>query len=566
MVEQVKSGNTQIFNTFTLAEKNMAQYYLPKDSNAVQQIEPAKDTVTISENQEEQVKKKSHRKRNLAYAVGSSALVVGGGVLVLMRGLPKNTEKYLDKLRKYFEKKSENSKGSEKMQRFWEYSIRKIDSFKDATQSINNFTSLKDIQFKHLMDKTEPTAKIHKSITNYFEKLARKTVSKGYKKAGKKFDKMFAEFDKLDETILKNGAEDIVTYKGKQYTKKELLEIAKKYRADIKDSVTEFMSQEAMDNRYQYIKDSTDELYTYFWDNSFKGFFTKEYWTKNNPFLRKEMWTSYIPDAKIQGNKKTLTDEVIAVRNKIAYTEKDKMGVISQYIKNLRKIIPPNDTEGLSIIKKLEWFTENPEGLAANSENFLKELSKLNDRPFEKGLEESIIETQAKMRDSYIKSINNLVKDSDEGQLQDLMEIYKVLDAYALSHSNAEKYVENAVGSFDKALKTETVDFFDKVRDLVLGSAPTDVLSLLASGGMIAYGLGDAHDKDERISVMLTAGIPILGSIGTTIICTTKLISGGISLALGAITGIGFAKVGNALDNKRTLALAQKNPTNGQVA
>ena len=146
------------------------------------------------------------------------------------------------------------------------------------------------------------------------------------------------------------------------------------------------------------------------------------------------------------------------------------------------------------------------------------------------------------------------------------MEIYKVLDAYALSHSNAEKYVENAVGSFDKALKTETVDFFDKVRDLVLGSAPTDVLSLLASGGMIAYGLGDAHDKDERISVMLTAGIPILGSIGTTIICTTKLISGGISLALGAITGIGFAKVGNALDNKRTLALAQKNPTNGQVA
>ncbi len=566
MVEQVQNGKTNIFNTFTLAEKNMAQYYIPQEHSVVKNTEPYTDTVTINSSPDEQIKKKTHRKRNLAYAVGSSALIVGGGVLVLMRGLPKNTEKYLDKLKKYFEKQSENSKGSEKMQRFWEYSIRKIDSFKEATQSINNFTSLKDIQFKHLMDKTKPTSKVHKAISDYFEKLARKTVSKSYQKAGKKFDKMFEEFDKLDEVILKNGADDIVNYKGQQYTKSELLKIAQKCRKDIKDAVTKFMSQEEMDNRYKYIKDSTDELYNYFWDNSFKGFFTKGYWTKDNPFLRKEMWTSYIPDAKIQGNKKTLTDEVAAVRNKIAYTEKDKMNVISQYIKNLRKIIPPNDAEGLSIIKKLEWFTENPEGLTANSENFLKELLQLKNRPFEKGIEESIIQNQTKMRESYIKSISDLVKNSDAGQLQDMMEIYKVLDAYALSHSKAEKYVESAVGSFDKALKTETVDFFDKVRDLVLGSAPTDVLSLLASGGMIAYGLGDAHDKDERISVMLTAGIPILGSIGTTIICTTKLISGGISLALGAITGLGFAKVGNVLDNKRTVALAQKNPTNGQVA
>ena len=81
---------------------------------------------------------------------------------------------------------------------------------------------------------------------------------------------------------------------------------------------------------------------------------------------------------------------------------------------------------------------------------------------------------------------------------------------------------------------------------------------------MIGYGLCEAADKNERISVVNKAGIPILGSIATSLLCTTQLISGGISLALGAVTGAIFGFVGGKVDDIR-LARAAKNHTNGEV-
>ena len=139
-----------------------------------------------------------------------------------------------------------------------------------------------------------------------------------------------------------------------------------------------------------------------------------------------------------------------------------------------------------------------------------------------------------------------------------MIDIYKKLAPYELAQTKAEKTVRKAVSSFDKALKTETTEFFDKLRDLQLGSAPTDVIGILAPTAMIGYGLIEAADTDERKSVMYTAGIPIIGSVATTIYCTTKLISGGISLGIAAATGVAFKIIGDIIDKYRP-----KNHTNG---
>ncbi len=506
-----------------------------------------------------QVEEKSSNKRGLVYAVGSSALLVGLGVLVLMRGLPKSTNKYIEKITSFIEKQLEKAslKGSSSWQEFYIYTLRKLNSFKDKAQSINNFTSLKDILFKNIMIKNKYTSKIHKDISNLFEKISRRTVITSYNTTGKKFDALYEAFDNLDKSILKNNPNEKIIYNGKEYSKSELVRLARAHRYHIKRSVSNFMSDSELNKRYKYIKSVTSNLYQQFWDESFKDF-----WSKNNKFRRKEMWQTFIPEEKILAGKTSLADQVADVRNKISFNDADKRNLIGKQIQILENLISPSDKEGLDIIKKLKWFLKNPDGFNSNSDVFLRELAKVKERPFEKGLSEAVIENQKKLRNSYIKSINDLIGDKRNGELQEMLAIYEKIAPYDLVHIKPQ--VTKAVHSFDKSLNLETIEFFDKVRDLELGSAPTDILSILASGGMIAYGLTKAKDHDERMSVTLKAGIPIVGAIATSLYGTAKLISGGKAMLFGLISGAILNQAGGIADNLRKKY--SKNPTNSQVA
>ncbi len=544
MVNQVPIGsyNKNIFSDFSLRQGGQ-NLPLSAGGYPVQPQEP----------------EKKHKHRTLAFAVGSSALIAGVAVLFLMRGLPKNTGNFLEKIKSYLEKKHEKNslKGSDRWNEFYVYSIRKINSFIDKSQSINNFAALKDILFKNLMIRNRFTTKIHNSISGFFERISRKTVINSYKNTGKKFDQMFAAFDNLDNAILKSNPNETFTYKGQTYTKRQLVAMARAKRAGVKNSVYSFMSNSKLSERYKYIKQVTANLYNKFWDESFKDF-----WSKKNKFRRKEMWQTFIPETKILNGKRTLADDVSAVRNKISYTDKDKINIISSHLNLLEGLVAPSDKTGFDIIKKLKWFLKNPEGVNSTNEVFIRELQKLKERPFEKGLNEAVVNNQMKLRDTYIKAINDLLNRNKSGELQEMLEIYEKIAPYEVSLIKPK--VTKAVASFDKSLNLETVEFFDKVRDLELGSAPTDVLSILASGGMIAYGLTKAKDSDERWSVTLKAGIPIVGAIGTSLFCTARLVSGGKSLLLGTISGLVIGKVGQLADNLRKKY--SKNTPKSQVA
>lgn len=545
MVNQVPIGsyNKNIFSDFALR---------PGGQTFMNTAAQTSSTVSNTES-------KKNRTKTLAFAVGSSALLAGVGVLVLMRGLPKNTGNFLEKIKSFLEKRHEKNslKGSDRWNEFYIYSIRKINSFIDKSQSINNFASLKDILFKNLMVRSKFTTKIHSGISNFFEKISRKTVTSSYKNTGRKFEQMYTAFDNLDNAILKNNPNETFTYNGQIYTKRQLVAMARAKRIGVKHSVNAFMSESQLKDRYKYIKKITSNLYNQFWDESFKDF-----WSKKNKFRRKEMWQTFIPETKIAKGKRSLADDVAAVRNKISYTDKDKINIINKHITLLEDLVAPSDKDGFDIIKKLKWFLKNPEGVNSNNEVFLKELAKLRERPFEKGLNETVINNQAKLRETYIKSINDLLTKNKSGELQEMLEIYEKIAPYEVSLIKPK--VTKAVASFDKSLNLETVEFFDKVRDLELGSAPTDVLSILASGGMIAYGLTKAKDADEKWSVTLKAGIPIVGAIGTSLFCTARLISGGKSLLFGAISGLVIGKVGQIADNLRKKY--SKNTPKSQVA
>ena len=490
---------------------------------------------------------KQNESPRVGAAVTIATLSTVGMFFMLSRGFQKNTNKFLNKMKEYFESKQEHSLLSESTKRakFYDYAIRKINSFIKKSESINNITSLKDILFMKLMYKTERTKKIHKTITDYFETLSRNTVFDSYKKMYKDFEKMNVTFDELDKFILKNNSDEKINYKGKEYTKKELVEIAKNYRDRANIIINSFMSKESVDYRYNYIHEVTESLYSKFWDASFKDF-----WSKDNKFKRKEMWQTFIAAEQIKGDKTKLVDGVAAARNAISYTNIDRTELMNNYIANLDGIIPANDLKGADIVKKIAWFVKSPDRIKDNKELFLSELKNLEEHKIITA-DKNLAKTQEESKASYIRLIRELLEDDATGEIQDMLSIYYKISPFELDKSGALLSVKRAVQSFDTAVNYENVEFFDKVRDLKLGSAPTDVLTILASFVTLTVGLGHAKDKDKRTSIVLKSGIPVAGAISVATISATKLVSGGKSLALGFISGIALNQLGVIADNLR---------------
>lgn len=509
-------------------------------------LKPQKSIIAGSFGHDE--KEKAPSKTNTAKAMGILAVSSVVTFLMFSKGIQKNAGKHLYKFREFLENKQKNltEKESEKKSGLYESVIRKLNFFIQKMDSINNITSVKDILFMRIMYSTEPTKKLHQNITKLFEDLSRNTVKNSYKETKLRFDNMYKSFDSLDKIILKDSPDSVVEYKGKMYTKRELIENARGSRNIVKDAVEAFISEDAQKFRYDYIKNATSDLYSRFWDVSFKDF-----WSKNNKFKRKEMWQTFIAAEQVAGDKAILAERTAIARNVISYTSGDKLKLLTEYINMLDKTILPEDRKGAEIITRLKWYTYNPEIIAKNKEAFLKELDNLASHKTNKKMDEKIAKVHINNQQSYINLIKELTEDKSTGELQDMLDIYYKLAPFELSKTGASLSVKKAVESFDKSVYLENIEFFDKERDLVLGSAPTDVLTVLLSFITISCGLGYAKNKDERTSIVIKSGIPILGAITTSIISATKLVSGGKSLLLGFLSGIALNQTGNITDTYR---------------
>lgn len=468
--------------------------------------------------------------------------------VMLSRGFQKNAKIYLNKFKNYLEQKQEHSLSGKtsKWNKFYEYAIRKTNSFINKSESINNITSLKDILFMRLMYKTKPTKQIHDSITNYFEKISRKTIEDSKKQTERNFGRMNRILDELDRIILQNSKDEIIEYNETKYSKKELIQLAKGYREDANILMRAFFNKNTMEGRYKYINDVTSTLYSNFWDLSFKDF-----WSKNNKFKREEMWQTFIAADQIKGDKTDLAKIIAIYKNAITYSSNNQNNRIHELINALDGIIPYNDKDGIKIIKRLEWFADNPEGLKNNQELFFKELSKLKEHKITANVSKSVTQVQEQFKNTTIELITQQINDNRPGAIQDMLSIYYKLAPFELSESGGLNAIKKAVESFEKSVDLETIEFFDKVRDLKLGSAPTDVLTILLSFITLSVGMGRSKDKDTKKSIMLKSGIPIVGGIATAMYSTLKLVSGGKSLALGLLSGIALNRFGVIADNLR---------------
>lgn len=490
---------------------------------------------------EEQKKEKNHR---LGKTIAVSALVVGFGTLaVLGGGLNKGAAKLLNKWKLKLEQKI--AKDS-KFKNFYRFAAGKIDTFIGKTESINNFTTIKDVAFQRLMwgkDGSRTfTRKIHESITSFFDRISRKTVHSAYSKTYNKFVGLTEYFATVNERILSRHGNE------KKYV--DAINTINQRIKNVNTNLDKGFGINARNERLNEIQKASDGLFDFFWDASLSDI---------RNFKSKNMWQSFIAEDYLLPAKMQLGNKAGILRQAITHDINDNYKATIKALDNIQKFVNPSDTSTNGILnklrnnlnkyKKLSGKDEIMQRNALNNE-IIDDLRNLGANFSEMSSKYNYTSDASKAISKYVSEVERIISKSSKGELQEILSAYKEILPRS-EYLKLKARVESAVKSLDNSIDIETVQYFDKARDLKLGSAPTDVISILTTVGAVGYYLNKADSTDDKYSVSLRYGIPAIGAIATSLYCTARLVSGGKAMLLGLLSGWVMNKAGTEVDNAR---------------
>ena len=517
--------------------------------------------------QAQTVKKQEEKKeRHLGKTIAFSALGVGAGILFLMRGLPKNAYKTLEKWSQKLENKLAKQRKSGqvgKLEEFYTFTLNKLNSFIGKAQSINNFVAVKDITFKKLMYKNKITQKIHEKITGVYEKIGRRTVNKSYDKAKSKLYGMFQTFEDYDDRILKNSQNGTQIIEDK--TVQEWLDDIEILKTKIRRTWNANYGARTREDRYSKIKDSMKNLTDEVWEATAGNL---------NNLSKKEMYESFIAEDKLSAKKLKLMTDTLSSRYVITRDIDDIYKSTVDVVDSMTSFIKTRDKSSRDIIKDLRLKLEDWKKLSGKDETSKRTtlnneinvlLKKLSSNIKENSSTYGYNQETVKLLESNIKGIGSIMGESGKGALQEIYTIYKKLlprEDYIKLKSSTSRNIKY----LDDAISKETNSFFDMMRDLTMGSAPTDILSILGAIGAIGIGLSKAENKDQQNTVLLKAGIPAVGAIATSLYFSASLVSGGKAMMYGALSGLAISKLGSMLDDYRKKHFPTKAPAPSNTA
>lgn len=285
-------------------------------------------------------------------------------------------------------------------------------------------------------------------------------------------------------------------------------------------------------------------------------------------WLQKQVWNRTPFTKKLSENITNLFETVSLKKYEYAYEKSlvrfDKMH--ADYAQLNNKLNPAEAEKANGIIEKLKTNYDGAFSAHVRRNRYAETQENLNGLHLEvwdstignakgyvtdkKNYNVSIAEAKAAPVKSKLAQDVAAHRNKIVNSVEELLAIYKQ-SLGGKEYLKIETLSKKLVKSLDVAVGTETDKLFDKIRDLRLGSAPADIASILLSIATITYGLAQAENSDERASVALKAGIPILGGMFISLYCTVALISAGPSLIIGAISGLAISKLGEILDKMR---------------
>lgn len=523
MINQVLSVNTAQTRAFSNFSQPKNGYYINAPFN------------------DEEKKENNHK---LGKTIVISALVGGFGTLaVLSGGFNKGAAKLLNKWKVRLEQKM--AKGS-RFKNFYRFTAGKIDTFLAKTESINNFTTLKDVAFQRLMwgkdGSRTLTRKIHEGVTKFFDRISRKTVNSSYSNTYDKFAGLTEYFASVNEKVLSRRGND------PKYS--NIIENINHRIATVNTNLDKGFGINTRNERLKEIQKASDGLFEFFWDASLSD-------VRN--FKSKNMWQSFIAEDYLIPAKLQLGNRAGLLRQTITHDINDNYKATIKALDNIQKFVNPSDMSTNDILNSLRNNLNKYKKLSGKEEivqrnelnkEIITNLRQLGDNFTEMSSKYNYNSDAAKAISKYVSEVENIISKSSKGELQEILTLYKGILPRS-EYLKLKAKVNSAIKSLDKSIDIETVQYFDKARDLKLGSAPTDVLSILGAVGAVGYYLNKAESKDDKYSVSLRYGIPAIGAIATSLYCTARLVSGGKAMLFGLLSGWAMNKAGVVVDDAR---------------
>src|SRR5574344_646767 len=456
-IPTIESGRINPFGVVT--KRNLpSDYWLKEKKNNSNQIQNTNLGIQFITPEEA---RKTHNYKALGLSIAGATILTAAGLFFILKGGPKGLTKNFQKLRDLLETKLQNSKldnmdKNPKINRAYVYLIRKIDGALRKFEVVNNFTTVKDVLFKKLMyfnsenkdtKKKSFTRKIHEGITKLFEKIGRQSVVNSYNSTSNSINEVGRLCKDADSQILLGDASRIIEINGVRMTKAQWLSQIGTINTEINKSYKDYFGRQALIARYLKMKKSAEALQSHFDKLNI-------FWSKNIvKELRRELSFS------VRDFAKDADEKIIEMTRSISYTDLKKINmlkVLRMDMKTFAKHPVQNEIVNMKIQNDIETFRKEI-------------ISSLKDK--------SIDETVAKGLLSDISNLKNSLVSFKQGKVENVLEIYKNILPESYYVKIEQAYLK-AVKSLDKSVNIETEEFMSKLRDLSLGSAPTDVLTI----------------------------------------------------------------------------------------
>ncbi len=544
-IPTIDNKNNKPFGNVTI-KHNPSDYWLCQ--NYVIQ-----DTYTNKEQNKDKYKikivtpdeaRKSNNFKVLGMSIAGATVLTAAVLFLLLKGGPKGLSKNFQRLRDYLDRKVQklklNNVGHENLIKSYTFIIKSLDKAQQKFEAVNNFATVKDVSFKFLMSTTAIGAKIHNSITRMFEKIGRQAVINSYSRTAGSVAEAKAIRLNLGRNLLSKDSYKIIEINGVRQTKAQWVSQLDKMNDDLVGAYDTYFGRNVLTSRYLRIKkalsglnDKFDSLKA-FWSkdlvNSFmaENVISKEKLALQNNVrgFRKEISYSIVDLAKV------LDEKIIKMSRAISYKDVDKIDKLRAVRHDIKTLVKTINTKGVNDTSALQLKAKVIEGIDS-----LK--NSVSDSVKNKTMDEKVAND---LLDGILDLKNSFVN-YKQGKVEDMLDIYKKLLSDE-DYKILEKSYKNSVKSLDKSINIETEEFVSKVRDLALGGAPTDILTILGSLATLGYNLGKSEDNEQRVSISLKYGIPTIAGIGVSLYCNAKLYAGTKSLLVGGISTIILNKIG----------------------
>ena len=428
--------------------------------------------------------------------------------------------------------------------------------------SLSNVTAIKDKIADKILRANKYGEKFADATTSKFKKIVDKTLGKKYDKVEVKVRDLASVVRHCTVSDVQNASseqlEKAITIKGETYTLAEWLQKLSDQSNSLSQSFDEGFSLGARKvrnaKRSKLISGIGNKVNEKFFGKGLKSLF--------NP----KNYNGYVTEEISADAKKELAKDILSARKKVTNNISSIHTNISDLIETCKQSVDFHDDKTLEAIKnlksELQSFKEcSGENEVLSRQKIVKNISEIISSATSNITESALYSDEQKK--TLIHRLQKIGKSSqaldEKGALEEIMTIVNGLNKskvsingkMIVSDSQLKEYSKLA-SSISKGLKdataTEAEQYFVKAAEMEVGSAPTDVLSILFPIGAGAYAIGKSDNKDERISATLTTCIPLVGTFATFVYGTTKMMYGAKNIALSLGSGILLSKLGNYCD------------------